>query len=105
EYQLRLLRRLRLAGGSGKVAAGFLGSAPAARAKAPLQNPQAPGFYRFKVGAIEATAITDGPLPMGEPKPDVFVGLSKEDFGKALSDNYLPIDNVVMQQNALVINS
>jgi len=102
---LSLSRRHLLAGMSGAVVASVLGHAPEARAKAPLQNTQAPGFYRFKVGAIEATAISDGPLPMGEPKPDVFVGLSKEDFGKALTDNFLPTDNVVMQQNALVINS
>ena len=70
-----------------------------------MQNTQAPGFYRFKVGAIEATVVSDGPLPMGEPKPDVFVGLSKEQLTKALADNFLPIDNVVLEQNALVINT
>src|SRR5262245_25349228 len=56
-----LSRRSLLAGLSGAAAAGFLGSARDAHAKAPLQSTQAPGFYRFKVGAIEATAITDGP--------------------------------------------
>jgi glyoxylase-like metal-dependent hydrolase (beta-lactamase superfamily II) len=64
-----------------------------------------PPSYRFKIGSIEATAISDGPLSLGEPKPDVFIGLSKEEFGKTLTENFLPTDNVVLQQNALVINT
>jgi glyoxylase-like metal-dependent hydrolase (beta-lactamase superfamily II) len=66
---------------------------------------QAPGFYRFKLGAFEATVISDGPLPLGEPKAGVFGALSKEDFGRMLGDNYLPTDNVTLEQNALVINT
>jgi len=105
EHQVSLSRRRLLTGASGAAAAGFIGGAPRAQAKAPLQNTQAPAFYRFKVGSIEATAVSDGPLPMGEPKADVFVGLSKEELAKALTDNFLPTDNVVLQQNALVINT
>jgi glyoxylase-like metal-dependent hydrolase (beta-lactamase superfamily II) len=74
-------------------------------AKAPMQNVQAPGIYRFKVGAFEATVISDGPLMMGPPQADVFVGLSKEDFIKALSDNYLPVDNLAFEQNMLLLNT
>ena len=33
------------------------------------------------------------------------IGLSKEQLTKALTDNFLPTDNVVLEQNALVINS
>jgi len=98
-------RRRVLAGVSAAAAATFVGSASTARAKAPLQNTQAPAFYRFKIGEIEATAVSDGPLSLGEPKADVFIGLSKEEFGKTLADNFLPTDNVVLQQNALVINT
>src|SRR5262245_16995240 len=102
EHTGSLSRRRLLARASATAAAGFVGTTSTARAKAPLQNTQAPAFYRFKVGSIEATVVSDGPLPMGEPKSDVFVGLSKEDLTKALTDNFLPIDNVVLQQNALV---
>jgi glyoxylase-like metal-dependent hydrolase (beta-lactamase superfamily II) len=104
EHQVSLSRRRLLAGASA-AAAGFIGGAPRALAKAPLQNSQAPAFYRFKVGSIEATVVSDGPLPMGEPKSDVFVGLSKEELAKTLTDNFLPTDNVVLQQNTLVINT
>jgi glyoxylase-like metal-dependent hydrolase (beta-lactamase superfamily II) len=102
---ISLSRRRLLAGASMAAAASFVGGATSVVAKAPMQNTQAPAFYRFKVGAIEATVVSDGPLPIGEPKPDVFVGLSKEQFTKALADNFLPIDNVVLEQNALVINT
>jgi glyoxylase-like metal-dependent hydrolase (beta-lactamase superfamily II) len=103
--KVSLSRRALLTGTSAVAAASIVGNAAPAAAKAPLQNTQAPGFYRFKIGAIEATAVTDGPLPMGEPKADVFVGLSKEDLAKALADNFLPIDNVVLQQNVLALNT
>jgi glyoxylase-like metal-dependent hydrolase (beta-lactamase superfamily II) len=102
-HQLPLSRRGLLTGAAAVAATNVV--TKAALAKAPLQNTQAPGFYRFKVGAIEATAVTDGPLPFGEPKADIFVGLSKDDLAKALTDNFLPVDNVVLQQNVLVINT
>ena len=35
---------------------------------------QAPAFYRFKLGAIEATVVSDGPIgPLGEPSA-TFIG-------------------------------
>ena len=30
---------------------------------------QAPYFYRFKFGNAEATIVSDGPLPLGDPSP------------------------------------
>jgi glyoxylase-like metal-dependent hydrolase (beta-lactamase superfamily II) len=99
------LSRRRLLVGVSTAAAGLVGSASIALAKVPLQNTQAPAFYRFKIGSIEATAVSDGPLSLGEPSPDVFIGLSKEEFGRTLTENFLPTDNVVLQQNALVINT
>jgi hypothetical protein len=47
---------------------GFLGGAPVAQAKAPMLNTPAPAFYRFKLGSIEATVVSDGPLSIGDPK-------------------------------------
>jgi glyoxylase-like metal-dependent hydrolase (beta-lactamase superfamily II) len=74
-------------------------------ARAPMQNAQMPGVYRFKVGAFEATVISDGPLVMGPPQADVFVGLSKDDFVKALNENYLASDNLALEQNTLLLNT
>src|SRR4029079_11609573 len=76
-----------------------------ASAKAPMTNTQAPGFYRFKVGSFEATVVSDGPLHMGEPATGVFSDVSKEQMLKELNDNFLPTDDVMLEQNALVINT
>jgi glyoxylase-like metal-dependent hydrolase (beta-lactamase superfamily II) len=76
-----------------------------ANAKSPMANTQAPGFYRFKVGSFEATVVSDGPLHMGAPAAGVFTDLSKEQMLKELNDNFLPTDDVALDQNALVINT
>lgn len=93
--------------GAGLVGSGLAAGAPLASAfaKAPLQNVQVPSVYRFRIGAIEATAISDGPLMLGPPQDALFVGASKDDFVKALTDNYLPADNVALEQNILVVNT
>ncbi len=77
----------------------------AAFAKAPMQNVQAPAFYRFKLGAFEATVISDGPLSIGAPGDGIFEGVNKADLTKVLNDNYLPSDALEMEQNTLLINT
>ena len=44
-----------------------LATAPAF-AKAPMLNTQAPHFYRFKLGNFEGTIVSDGTLPLGDPR-------------------------------------
>jgi glyoxylase-like metal-dependent hydrolase (beta-lactamase superfamily II) len=101
---MSLSRRRLLAGASATTALGILGTAPDARAKAPMQNTQAPSFYRFKIGSIEATVVSDGPLPIG-PASRTFRGPSEAELGRMFADHFLPTDNVVLDQNALVINT
>src|SRR5262249_54412105 len=67
-------------------------------------NTQAPYFYRFKVGSIEATAVSDGPLPLGDPS-GTFLGVSKDEIAKILTDNFLAPDAATLEQNSLVINT
>ena len=74
--QTNLSRRDVMAGLS---AASLATIATSAFAKAPLLNTPAPGFNRFKIGAIEATVVSDGPLDLafvinGVPEP-INVGL------------------------------
>src|SRR5262245_18428682 len=93
---------------SGAAAAGLGGIASTwsgALAKAPMQNTQAPSFYRFKIGAFELTAVSDGPLYMGASQANVFTDTSAEDMTRVLADNFLPTENVSMEQNALVVNT
>ena len=98
-----LSRRRLLLGGSAVVAAGLVG-APPSLAKAPMSNAQAPYFYRFKLGDAEATVVSDGPLPLGDPT-QAFLGLSKEEISRQLNSNFLPLENAVLEQNALIVNT
>ena len=77
---------------------------PKANAKAPLAQDQVPYFYRFTHGKMQATMVSDGILPLGEPSAS-FLGTSKEEIGKMLTDNFLSPSNVVLEQNILVLNT
>jgi len=90
---------------AGLSAAGIAAVSAPAFGKAPLLNTQAPAYYRFKIGAIEATVVSDGPLDLGALQLDIFKGVTKEEFGKALTDNFLPTEKVNLEQNALVLNT
>ena len=50
------------------------------------------------------TVVSDGILPLGEPSGS-FLGSSKEEIGKMLTDNFLSTTNVVLEQNVLVVNT
>ncbi len=88
---------------AGAAASGVLASLPAYGA-APFSNVQVPAWYRFKLGEFEATIISDGPLALGEPS-GAFKGAPKDELNQLLTDNFLPTDNVVLEQNALVLNT
>ena len=89
-------RRRLLEGTFAAAAAGFLDAFPSqtAFAKAPMLNTQVPYFYRFKLGNFEGTIVSNGTLPLGKPE-DNFVGLTKGEMGKQLTDNFLPLENAV----------
>src|SRR5215218_6468686 len=91
---------------AGASAAGALAISSFDRAfgKAPLLNTSAPYFYRFKLGSAEATIVSDGTLPLGDPHTNVS-GLSKEEMDRQLNENFLPIHNAVLEQNVLVLNT
>ena len=91
------------AAGLSAAAAATLGAVPAA-AKAPLAKTQAPYFYRFDHGKFQVTMVSDGPLPLGPPG-DAFLGLTKDEIAAQLTNNFLPADNVVLEQNSPVVNT
>jgi glyoxylase-like metal-dependent hydrolase (beta-lactamase superfamily II) len=98
-------RRRMLSGAAATAAVGLTCTSVApAIAKAPMLNTQAPSFYRFKLGAIEATVVSDGPLPIG-PAARTFRGLPEAELTTMVTDMMLPTDNVVLDQNVLVINT
>jgi glyoxylase-like metal-dependent hydrolase (beta-lactamase superfamily II) len=103
--QLSLSRRQLFLGASASAAVGMVGgAATSALAKAPMLNTQAPPFYRFKLGDIEATVVSDGPLALGDPTK-TFRGPAPQEIGQMMTDHFLPPDNVVLEQNALIINT
>jgi glyoxylase-like metal-dependent hydrolase (beta-lactamase superfamily II) len=101
-----LSRRQALLGGAAIAGAASFGGwpTPGAQAKAPIAKDQAPYFYRFNHGKIQATVVSDGILPLGEPSSS-FLGSSKEEIGKMLTDSFLSPTNVILEQNILVLNT
>lgn len=72
-------------------------------ARAPKLGTQAPYFHRFKLGDAEVTVVSDGPLPLGDPG-GAFLGVPKEEVAKMLTDNFMSPTNVVLEQNAPIVN-
>jgi glyoxylase-like metal-dependent hydrolase (beta-lactamase superfamily II) len=99
-----LSRRHALLGVAAVGASAATGFAPGASARAPMASSQASYFYRFPLGKFQATVVSDGPLPLGKPA-DTMKGQPPADLEKALSDNFLPTDSVVLEQNILVLNT
>ncbi|MEO9648541.1 MAG: MBL fold metallo-hydrolase [Roseobacter sp.] len=65
---------------------------------------QAPYFYRFRVGELLGTVVSDGILPLGEPTGS-FSGPSKNELQEMLTRNFLSTDNAILEQNILVLDS
>jgi len=78
-------------------------SSPVA-ASAPVIGRQAPGFYRYKIGSIEVTVVTDGINRL--PIPDGFVlNANKEEVNAALTAAFMEKDVFVGPYNPIVINT
>ena len=98
-----LSRRDLLAGAAAVGAATAL--APlTARAAVPPVATQAPGFYRYKVGAYECTSINDGARSF--PLPDNWVtNVGKEETVAAAEAAYMPKGMVTVPFNPQLINT
>lgn len=100
-----LTRRHALLGTAALAGAATVGlSGGPVLAKAPMATDQAPYFYRFKLGDMQGTVISDGVVPLGEPS-GAFLGTSKEEVEKMLTSNFLDTSNVILEQNILVLNT
>jgi glyoxylase-like metal-dependent hydrolase (beta-lactamase superfamily II) len=99
---LNVSRRSLLTLGAGLGASTLLGGS--ALARAPKLGTQTPYWHRFNLGDAEVTVVSDGPLPLGDPS-GTFLGVSKEEVKKMLSDNFLSPDNVVLEQNSPIVNT
>jgi glyoxylase-like metal-dependent hydrolase (beta-lactamase superfamily II) len=80
-----------------------LANSPASAA-APQANTQAPGWYRYKVGSYEITAVTDGRNTF--KLPDTFVTNAKKDqVNEALLAAHMEKDMMTIPYTPIVINT
>jgi len=101
-----LSRRTVLAGAAAAVSAGAgpIAASSFVRAAAPPAGRQAPGWYRYKVGSIEVTAVTDG--ARANPLTDTFIrNVKKDDINKALEAMYLEKDKIVVPYTPVAVNT
>jgi glyoxylase-like metal-dependent hydrolase (beta-lactamase superfamily II) len=91
------------------AAAAFAAAIPFAEsslvgAAAPPIGRQAPGFYRYKVGSIEVTVVTDG--INRTPVTDGFVlNAKKEQVSAALAAAFMDPDIFIAPYNPIVVNT
>jgi len=100
---MELTRRHALAGAAALAATPLSPSMPV-KAAAPVADKQAPSFYRYKVGDIQVTVVSDGRNTF--PLEDSFVSnAKKEEVNATLEKAFLPRDIVTFYFAPLVINT
>jgi glyoxylase-like metal-dependent hydrolase (beta-lactamase superfamily II) len=99
------LSRRDLMGGAvaGAAASVFAGIAPA-EAAAPPTGRQAPGFYRYKVGSIEITVVTDG-VSRFKFADDHVKNKTRAEVNAALADAHYDTDMMTTPYNPVVVNT
>jgi len=90
--------------GAATVAAMPLFSSRSAQAAALVAEKQAPSFYRYKVGHIQVTVVSDGRNTF--PLEDTFItNAKKEEVNAVLEQAFLPRDSMTIYFAPLVINT
>jgi len=101
---VELNRRVVLAGTAAAVAGGSIVATTGSDAATPMAGKQAPGFYRYNIGDIQVTVVTDGARSF--PLPDSFVTNAKKDeVNAALKAAYMPPDMMTIYFTPIVINT
>src|ERR1700736_2999999 len=100
---LTLDRRTLLRAGSAAVGAAALAPTAPALARAPQAGKQAqPSFYRFKLGTIEITVVSDGTLAF---PAETLWGDRAEDARGLLTSTFQPSSPVGLQINTILVNT
>jgi glyoxylase-like metal-dependent hydrolase (beta-lactamase superfamily II) len=110
EDRAMLTRRQTLAAAAAAASAAVLSSPSSPRpllaADAPAAGPagaQAPGFYRYKVGDIELTAINDGFMP--RPVDALVKNVDAAEVKRALGEAFLPQDTLPISFTTLALRT
>ena len=99
----QLTRRALLGSTAAGAAALSLGTS-AAHASAPPVGKQNAGFYRYKVGDIEVTVVTDGSNTFKFADGHL-TNKTRDDMNRALEAAYLPKDQLTTPYNPIVVNT
>ena len=100
---MELTRRHALAGAAGMAVAPLLPAIPA-KAAAPVADKQAPSYYRYKVGDIQVTVVSDGKNVF--KFDDSFIPNAKKDeINAALEKAFMPRDMMTIYFAPLVLNT
>jgi glyoxylase-like metal-dependent hydrolase (beta-lactamase superfamily II) len=97
-------RRSLLAAAPALLAAGSIGSPTPAGAAAPMVGKQAPGFYRFKVGEFEVTALLDG-IVQAPLNPARIPNVPVEEVRKAMESQFMPVEPTVNYFTQIAVNT
>jgi glyoxylase-like metal-dependent hydrolase (beta-lactamase superfamily II) len=102
----QLTRRQMLVGTAATAFAAAVPLAPSSpvSAAAPALGRQAPGFYRYKVGSIEVTVVTDG-INRRPVTDDFVLNAKKEEVNAALAAAFMEKDAFVGPYNPIVVNT
>jgi glyoxylase-like metal-dependent hydrolase (beta-lactamase superfamily II) len=100
---MELTRRHALAGAAAIAATPLLPSMPV-RAAAPATDQQAPSFYRYKVGDIQVTVVSDG-KNVFKLEDSFITNAKKDEVNAALEKAFLPRDIFTIYYGPLVINT
>lgn len=90
--------------GAGAALASVPWLAGTADAAAPLRNELPPAWHRFRIGEFEATVVSDGKLPLGNPVP-AFPASPPQEIAALMQANFLPVDAATLEQNVLIVNT
>src|SRR3979490_210045 len=100
---LMLDRRMLLRAGSAAAAAASLAPTAPGLAHAPQAGKRAqPSFYRFKLGTVEITVVTDGTLAF---PAETLWGDRAEDARGRLPSTFQPSSPVGLQINTILVNT
>jgi glyoxylase-like metal-dependent hydrolase (beta-lactamase superfamily II) len=99
-----LTRRHLFSTAAGLGAAAAFGRIDPARAAAPLADKQVPGWYRYKVGSIEVTVVTDGSNTFKFTDGHL-TNKTRDDLNRALEAAYYPKDLMTTPYNPVVVNT
>jgi glyoxylase-like metal-dependent hydrolase (beta-lactamase superfamily II) len=100
---MTLTRRAALLGTTAALVAPAIGSTPA-RAAAPAGGKQVAGFYRYKVGDIEVTVVTDGVNRFKLPD-DMVSNVAKSEVEAALAAAHVEAGMFYNPYNPVVVNT